>query len=75
MGAIRTIFAFEGQKTELKRYSSELDEAEKCGIKMSTSVNGSELSWYLVAVLYNIPIKFSFKIWAVFRTFFIYYSG
>ncbi|VDK39426.1 unnamed protein product [Taenia asiatica] len=40
LGAIRTIFAFEGQKTELKRYSSELDEAEKCGIKMSTSING-----------------------------------
>ncbi|VDM34108.1 unnamed protein product [Hydatigera taeniaeformis] len=38
LGAIRTIFAFEGQKTELKRYSSELDEAEKCGIKMSLSV-------------------------------------
>ncbi|KAL5970654.1 ATP-dependent translocase ABCB1, partial [Taenia solium] len=40
LGAIRTIFAFEGQKTELKRYSSELDEAEKCGIKMSTSIGG-----------------------------------
>ncbi|CDS41648.1 ATP binding cassette subfamily B MDR:TAP [Echinococcus multilocularis] len=40
LGAIRTIFAFEGQKTELKRYSSELDEAEKYGIKMSTSVSG-----------------------------------
>ncbi|KAL5102949.1 ATP-dependent translocase ABCB1 [Taenia crassiceps] len=58
LGAIRTIFAFEGQKTELERYSSELDEAEKCGIKMSTSVNGilgmSEAFIYiLIAVVFT----------------------
>ncbi|KAM3180950.1 hypothetical protein ACTXT7_015299 [Hymenolepis weldensis] len=40
LGAIRTIFAFEGQKSEQKRYVSQLDDAEKCGVKMSISING-----------------------------------
>lgn len=42
LGAIRTIFAFEGQKSEHQRYSSHLDEAEKCGIKMSVSLYGGK---------------------------------
>ncbi len=39
LSAVRTIFAFEGQKTELKRYTAELDDAERVGIKMAASVS------------------------------------
>lgn len=55
LGAIRTIFAFEGQKSELQRYSSQLDEAEKCGIRMSVSVNGGK-SFYLFLNIFNLYI-------------------
>ena len=51
LGAIRTIFAFEGQKTEKNRYASELDDAEKYGVKMSASVNGGRF------IIFNIRIR------------------
>ncbi|KAL5961697.1 ATP-dependent translocase ABCB1, partial [Taenia solium] len=38
LGAVKTIFAFEGQARETKRYSGELSEAEKVGLKRSTIV-------------------------------------
>ncbi|KAL5106601.1 ATP-dependent translocase ABCB1 [Taenia crassiceps] len=38
LGAVKTIFAFEGQAREVKRYSGELSEAEKVGLKRSTIV-------------------------------------
>ncbi|VDM16862.1 unnamed protein product [Hydatigera taeniaeformis] len=36
LGAVKTIFAFEGQARETKRYSEELSEAENVGLKRST---------------------------------------
>lgn len=36
LGAVKTIFAFEGQARETKRYSGELSEAEKAELKRST---------------------------------------
>ena len=33
LSSIKTIFAFEGQKRELKRYSGELVAAERAGLK------------------------------------------
>ncbi len=39
LSSIKTIFAFEGQERELKRYTSELSTAEKLGIKKSTLFN------------------------------------
>ena len=41
--AIKTIFAFEGQKRELKRYSGELLEAERVGLKRAIIFNFSKL--------------------------------
>lgn len=38
LGAVKTIFAFEGQVRETKRYSEELSEAEEVGLKRSTIV-------------------------------------
>ncbi|KAA3682424.1 ATP-binding cassette, subfamily B (MDR/TAP), member 1 [Paragonimus westermani] len=40
LAAIRTVVAFGGEKKELCRYTSELDAAEKVGIKKSTAVGG-----------------------------------
>ncbi|VDL60664.1 unnamed protein product [Hymenolepis diminuta] len=51
LGAIRTIFAFEGQKSEQKRYVSELDDAEKCGIKMSVILGMSEAFIYILIAI------------------------
>lgn len=42
LSSVKTIFAFEGQKRELKRYSSELLEAEKFGLKRSVIVGFSK---------------------------------
>ncbi|KAH9278188.1 Multidrug resistance protein 1 [Echinococcus granulosus] len=36
LGAVKTIFAFEGQAREAKRYAEELSGAEKAGLKRST---------------------------------------
>lgn len=54
LGAIRTIFAFEGQKSELKRYVSQLDDAEKCGIKMSISINGGKFALGFHNILFKL---------------------
>ena len=54
LGAIRTIFAFEGQETEKTRYSGELDGAEKYGIKMSLSLNGGNILWVLYFIFHFI---------------------
>ena len=54
LGAIRTIFAFEGQAAEKTRYSGELDGAEKYGIKMSLSLNGGNILWVLYFIFHFI---------------------
>lgn len=36
LGVVKTIFAFEGQEKETKRYAKELSEAERVGLKRST---------------------------------------
>ncbi|KAF8564117.1 hypothetical protein P879_11477 [Paragonimus westermani] len=40
LAAIRTVVAFGAEKKELRRYTRELDAAEKVGIKKSTAVSG-----------------------------------
>lgn len=57
LGAIRTIFAFEGQKSEQKRYMTQLDETEKYGIRMSISINGvlgmsEAFIYFLIAITF-----------------------
>ena len=44
LSAVKTVFAFEGQKRELKRYSQELVEAEKIGLRRAMIFNFSKNS-------------------------------
>ena len=43
LSAIKTVYAFEGQKRELKRYSGELVEAERVGLKRAVVFNFSKI--------------------------------
>ncbi|VDD83523.1 unnamed protein product [Mesocestoides corti] len=61
LGSIRTIFAFEGQKTELSRYTAELNEAEKVGIKMSTSIGGGRFMLHPLFQCDNFLLAFPFS--------------
>ena len=42
LSSVKTIFAFEGQKRELNRYSKELLEAERVGLKRAIIFNFSK---------------------------------
>lgn len=52
LGAIKTIFAFEGQQKEQQRYSSELSKAEALGIKKST-LTGVGMFRNLISFVYS----------------------
>ena len=56
LSAIKTIFAFEGQKRELKRYSGELMEAEKVGLKRAVIFNFSKIRFVFSDILTYFPI-------------------
>lgn len=46
LSTIKTVYAFEGQEKELKRYSAELHTAEKLGIKMNRNMKTCKIFHY-----------------------------
>ncbi|XP_060756248.1 ATP-binding cassette, sub-family B (MDR/TAP), member 4 [Neoarius graeffei] len=55
LSSIRTVFAFGGQKKEIKRYEKNLENAKNCGIKKALTVNiAVGFTYFMIYISYSL---------------------